>query len=172
MSTDMIDKPIEYYVEQLAIDKFNLDGCIERQAGLFNEIAVSLAEAISQRDFLKKDYEDVQAEVAAEVRHEAKQDSRKMTDKAVTECVAEDKDVKQAHTDFLDAKRSVDLWAALKESFMQRSYMIKELAQLYIAGYFADKTFASAEHVGEELTAQDARKKAAAARKPLKRREK
>ena len=166
------DKPIEYYVNELAIDKFNLDDCIEKQAGLFNEIAVSLAEAISHRDYLKKDYEDVQAEVAAEVRHEAKEAAKKMTDKAVTECVAEDKDVKTAYSDLLSAKRDVDLWAAVKESFLQRSYMIKELAQLYIAGYFADKTFVSAEYVGEEIAVQDARKKAAGARRPLKRREK
>lgn len=163
----MGERTIEYYVGQLAIDKFNLDSCIEMQAGLFNEIAVELAEAISQRDFLKKDYEDVQAEVGAEVRMEAKTSNNKMTDKAVCECIAEDKDVKQAYSDFLDSKRMVDLWSSLKESFLQRSYMIKELAGLYIAGYFADKSFVSAEYAGEEIAVDSARKKAASARRPL-----
>ena len=164
-------RTMKEYTELLKINKHDLDGCIEQQAVLFNEIAVALANAVSVRDNLKKDYEEMQAEVAADLRQEALQDGKKMTDKAVTEAVGEDKHVKQAYKDFLDSKQQVDLWTALKESYLQRSYMIKELAQLYIAGYFADQTFIATEVVVEELKVEESRRASASKRRPLKRRE-
>jgi len=124
--------------KHLKIDKNNLDEVIQLQPELYYIVAQKHVLAVSERDLAYDEIKIVDAKLQKEVREQAEAEGRKMTEKAVEIEVLSNK----LHTDAIDmhlrTKYTADELGALRESFQQKSYMLRELVELYVSGYFSD----------------------------------
>lgn len=122
--------------EKLVLDKHALDDAIEDQPELFHIVALQVARAISVKDGLKRTLDITKADVADRLRSEKIAASQKVVETKIAQDVLIDQLYKDAADVLSDARVEVERWSALKESYNQRSYMIRELGSLYIAGYW------------------------------------
>lgn len=125
--------PLERYRSGLAIDQDDLGDGLVRQPELYEHVGQGLAMAVAERDAAKLDLEIAQAAVAQQIREDAAKLKEKMTEGSVGELTLLDADVQKAHRRLNDCKRQVDSWAALKESYQQRSYMLRECVSIHLA---------------------------------------
>ena len=124
------------FQELLRIDRDALDEALIRQPELFLAVSKKYVTNVSYRDELKEDIDRVRAEVTMKIRLRAARVGEKITDKTVEASVETDERYQDSVKKYLSAKKMADEWLALKEAFTQRSYVLKDLASLYIAGYF------------------------------------
>lgn len=124
--------------ELLRIERSLLDEECRTQAEVFYRIASNYTIAVSRRDAEKDKLVGVDAEVADNYRREAELNNKKMTEGKLKELVQLDPRHKKAFISYSDCKLEADKWGILKDSFLQRATMLKELCGLYISGYFAD----------------------------------
>lgn len=156
-------RDIDEFKAALAIDRYSLDTCIADQVILFSEVSEQTVAALAVRDTSKKQMEEMYADVSLRIRQEAADEGRKMTEGLVKENVLVSVDYAEAQDAYFEKKNLADHWTALKETFMQRSYMIREMGALYVAGYFAEITVKGPDT--EEAVLKQAREKAASSRK-------
>ncbi len=126
----MID--INEFRNYLKIDKGSLDTELMHQPELLYQVSESYAEANAHRDAMKEALAMADAGLDARVREQFK---------ATTEAQVKSKiQIDEQHASrfslYLEAKFAADQLAALKESFTQRGYMLRDLCQLYTTGYF------------------------------------
>ena len=124
---------------QLEIDKSALDDEVIRQPSLFYMVSEQLVEANAERDAAKEDLATVDAELDARFRKDATSGSR-VTDKAIQSRVQTAPEHKKAFVSYLDAKAHAEKLLVLKESFQQRSYMLRDLVSLYTANYYEESS--------------------------------
>jgi len=129
---------LEIYQQKLAINKFQLDDDIETQAIYFYEIAEKTAQALAERDTLKATFAETEGMLYLEIKHECAENGTKTTETMLHNMVLEAPAYQQANLDLLEAKAYADKWLVLKESFIQRGFMLREMAGLYVAGYFSE----------------------------------
>lgn len=127
----------EQFVESLAFDKHNLDAAILHHSELYFAVSEAYAQAASLRDEAKKLMEESYARNSLRIREQASEEGKKLTEDLVKQLTLLDDDYKEDTTKYLKAKLDADLWGALKESYSSRGYMIKEIAELWKASYFA-----------------------------------
>lgn len=161
---------IEQLKEHLTIDKNALDDELEKQALVYFEICEASAHALSSRDELKQVMEVVDAEIADGIRTRAAKTGDKITEAKLSQEILLDDKHTEAYSAYLEAKKDADLWAALKESFSQKGFALRELAELYISGYFAGSGIRERQSK-EEVEAQHLRSVLGKNRKPLNRKE-
>src|ERR1035437_8985262 len=125
------------YKRALKIDKDALDEALMRQPQLFDDVAQEHAEAISERDALKEAVDVAKARAELSVRLKLEKLGEKVTEPLVKTRTELHPDYRQAVKDYLQAKKASDILQAHKEAFQQRSYVLKDLAALYVAGYFS-----------------------------------
>lgn len=123
--------------QALAIDPNRLDDMLVAQPQLFYEYAEAYSLAVSDRDMLKDKLARTYAETDARLREEAARADEKITEKAIEASVKVDEDYKQVAEQYREACKEADLLAAAKEAFAQRAWVLKELASLYISGYYS-----------------------------------
>ncbi|HQJ56166.1 MAG TPA: hypothetical protein PLH46_00860 [Caldisericia bacterium] len=120
--------------KQLLINKNNLHEECFVFPEYFRMVAEKTAEAVSRRDFLKEEKEKLYAELFINI----KKSGEKVTDSTADSLTKSHPDYTQIVEDFLDAKKEVELWGALKESYYQKSQMLKILSDLFCTGYFTE----------------------------------
>lgn len=123
--------------KHLEIDKTALDDEVIRQPSLFYMVSEQLIEASAIRDAAKEALATVDAELDAKWRKKLNTGA-KATDKAVLSHVQTSQEHADAFDAYLVAKAEADKLLVLKESFQQRSYMLRDLVSLYTANYFED----------------------------------
>lgn len=121
----------------LKIDKFDLDN----EAAIQPELYFRVAEAQRRASFVafraKEDLVAVRASVYRKVRAElAKDESVKVTESLIENGIVTDPEMKAAQRDRQKAEADADMLMSLKDSMQQKSYMIRELVELYMAQYF------------------------------------
>lgn len=158
-------RDIDEFKAALAIDRYSLDTCITEQVILFSEVSEETVDALARRDTAKKHMEEMYADVSLRIRQEAVDEGKKMTEGLVKENVLVSVDYIEAQDAYFEIKNQADHWSALKEAFMQRSYMIREMGALYVAGYFAEITVKGPDT--EEAVLKQARERAKEARRPI-----
>ena len=156
---------LDKYKANLAIDKNSLDTCIQEQVILYSEVSEHYINALAIRDTKKKEMEEQYAFTCLQIRQDAANEGRKITEAGIKEHALTDDEYLASVGAHLVAKTNTDYWASLKEAYSQRSHMIKELAGLYVAGYFSDLTIKS-EHP-EEVSNSERRAKLTQHRRPL-----
>ncbi len=133
------DETIVDFVERLEkalkFDKNRLDDALEEQAGIFHEIADELAIQISRRDQAKKHVTDLESETIVEIKSDAREEDKKITDKEVEALTQLEEGVIQASKTLAELNLIVGRLSALKESYVQRSYALKDLVALQINQY-------------------------------------
>lgn len=149
--------------QHLRIDRNSLETELEAQADLFYEVCEHHARAISRRDELKTASEEQYALCADAIRR----GEDKVTEAHVKEQVSMDKDYLDACATFLEAKKLADLFAGLRDAFDQRGKMLRELAQLYLGGYYQAVRVESGGSVMRTAMAGAAREAMAGQRKAL-----
>ena len=122
----------------LRIDRHNLDEEVERQPALYYKVAAEEARMRSRFDASKSALEMIMADLDGEIRSKALKKAEKITEATVRAKVSQDKRCVQASEEQLKQKRRLDLLTALKDSFRQRSYMLRDLVELYTSGYYTD----------------------------------
>jgi hypothetical protein len=125
---------IDRYHSLLRIDKDDLDRACEEQPESFYHVADGHAQAIAKRDTIKLELEELEAKLWKIVLEEALDHSeKKPTDTTIKSEIARDQKVQNLQRKILDAKLEVDRWAALKDAFVQRSFMLREMVPLYLS---------------------------------------
>lgn len=120
--------------EQLRINKTALDDEISNQPMLYFDIAEQYEEAAAERDALKEMLATVDAEL--DVKYRSHYADQKVTEAVIKNAVQLDVEHKVAFDEWLMAKESVGKLGALKEAFQTRGYMLRDLASLYVTGYY------------------------------------
>lgn len=127
----------------LEIDQDDLDSCLTRQPGLFNLVANQVITANSRRDTLKMQLEEVRAQLDQDIRQKAQEDSEgdnapkmKLTETAIQNQLRTMPRLKEAQRELMTASTQAERWQALKEAYLQRSYMLKELVAIQLAQFY------------------------------------
>jgi recombinational DNA repair ATPase RecF len=123
--------------DNLAFSKHDLDTAILQHSSLYFTVSEHYAHAASVRDECKQLMEESYAVNSLRIRDQAAEEGRKITEELVKQLTLLDPEYQQAQKEFLTAKKETELWAALKEAYSTRGYMIKEIAELWKANYFA-----------------------------------
>ncbi len=147
---------------QLAIDEQQLDRALSQQAQLYYEVTRETALACSRRDDLKAQLSAVYATLDAGIRAAS---SDKITEGKVKNTVEIDATYQAAQASYLEAKLEAELWSGLRESWHQRSYMLREMATLVVSGYVMSHAVEAVQTgPAKEVVTLRARKRVQAAR--------
>jgi hypothetical protein len=117
----------------LAIDPDNLDECLVAQPGLFYHVAEQVSIANSRRDAIKLDLEVATAECDKQVREAAAQAEEKVTEPGIQNRLRTMPRIKNLSREYLEARTKAETLLALKEAYLQRSFMLRELVALSLS---------------------------------------
>lgn len=152
-----IKQVLDNYRGKLRIDRLALDDGIEEHASLFYEISEEHALAMSRRDTAKAAMDEVYSISADQVRRDFSESKDKHTEAQIKEAVVLDPDYLAAIAQYQDRAKEAALLGAMKDSFEQRGRMLRELAQLYISGYFSITSVRGSEFSAKQAVADRAR---------------
>lgn len=127
----------------LRINKYALDEELQSQPAYFYEASQEYATAISYRDEAKAEFEGVRAKLDQQIRRQLADANEKSTEDGIKSRVVAHPEYQQAQTILAAWTDRTFRWDGLKDAIKQRGYALKDLAELYIAGYWADATGAS-----------------------------
>jgi hypothetical protein len=131
----MEENEITQLEELLKINTLDLDQALIEQPEAFYRISQAYTQAVSIRDQAHENCKRVDAEVDLAIRDHLAQQGLKTTEKVIDSEVKTNDDHIEAYREYLEAKTTAEKLQALKESFIQRSYMLRELCGLHISGY-------------------------------------
>jgi hypothetical protein len=134
------EKKLKEFTEYLEIDKHDLDNVVTQQASLFFEVSRISAVVSSLEDNAKQEFKTVEAEVNLDIREDCLNKNIKTTENFIAALILCDDRYIRASRDYIYVCREAEKWKALKDAFIQRSFMIRELSSLLIAGYYTQST--------------------------------
>ncbi len=129
--------PLADAVSKLTIDKHGLDDELIRQPMLFFDMANLSATATAERDYAKEQLGLKDAELGSKWRKKLEKRGERTTIQLIEECVLTDSVHIKYSEKYIESKEYCEKCYAMKESFQQRAYMLRELVSLYISGYYA-----------------------------------
>ncbi len=138
MSVEIGGIDVDEYRQHLLIDKDTLDENISVQPDLFFRVSTAYALACSKRDQAKEDLKQSDAELDLDIRHELQENEIKFTEGKIANLITSHERHVEAAGVYLDTCEEANILGALKDAFSQRSYMLRELVELYTVGYYAD----------------------------------
>ncbi|MCK5642276.1 MAG: hypothetical protein KAJ19_15830 [Gammaproteobacteria bacterium] len=156
MARDLIT--LEEARDLLTIDKNQLDEVCLTHANIFDDVADTHAQAVGERDYAKDELSKVYAEIISDLRQDAAEKGNKVTEKGLEAAAHLEKDYIKANEAYLETKLEADRWSIKKDSFLQRSSMIKRLCDLHQSGYYTSRTVESVGERGEDMVAEKGRK--------------
>lgn len=124
----------------LEIDKHALDDEIVKQPSLFFRASEAYVEAAAERDACKEELATIDAELDGKIRHDLEVAGDKYTEAIVKNGIQAHKRHSAAFDTYILAKTRADQLLGLKEAFHQRSYMVRDLASLYVASYYENSS--------------------------------
>jgi len=120
----------------LVIDKAKLDDEVSRQPMLLFEVSEAYVQAAAERDACKEELTSIDANLDGDVRAKLSRSEDKVTEAMVKNAVQTHQKHQDAFDTYLTSKTKADELQALKEAFLQRGYMLRDLAQLFLASYY------------------------------------
>ena len=126
--------------QDLKIDRNALDEALILQPELFLRASLLYTEAVSDRDAAKETVSVVHASRSLKIRRKSVEDGTKLTEAIVASMIEKASDYREAMSEYLSCKQQAEEALAVKEAFQQRGYVLKDLASLYIAGYFTSSS--------------------------------
>lgn len=139
--------------DNLAIDKNQLDVELMQQSQNFYEVSAQYADAVNRRDTVKKELKEAEAAAYFRVKQALLDAGDKATEAATEARVLQDEDCIDFREELLAANLEVEQLSALKDAFIQRSYVLKDLVALFISGYFADSAIAKPKNSDKQTEA-------------------
>lgn len=128
---------VDQLEEGLQIDEHALDDALVRQPDMFYRVSKHLALLTSKRDAKKQELSEEEARADAEFRNVAHKQKDKTTETELKNMIRLDRAVRKVSDELLALNRKVGEVSALKEAYQQRSYVLKDLVNLYIANYYS-----------------------------------
>lgn len=128
------------YRQKLIIDKHDLDTMVSEQPSLFLEVSEAFTIAASHRDAADNEADQLAARLGKSIRAKASASGERITNDEVNSKVATNSKYIAAREEFHRRKLEADKLFHLKEAFMQRGYMLRELCHLYSSGYWSNNT--------------------------------
>jgi len=122
----------------LQIDKSSLDDELMHQPMLLWRVSEAYVQAAAQRDSLKEALGVVDAELDGVVRNQFKDE--KVTEALIKGQIQTNTKHKKASETYLRAVEKAALLSALKDAFIQRSYMLRDLCSLFVANYYEESS--------------------------------
>jgi hypothetical protein len=113
--------------EKLLIDDDDLDACLVEQASYFFAAAEASSLANSQRDTVKLELKELKAELDGDIRRQSVQTGEKITETQLTNRITTLPRVMEKERKAISANKLADDLSALKDSYIQRSYALKDL---------------------------------------------
>lgn len=157
--TDELEEFIAEYEESLAIDENGLEEALIIQTTNYYAVSKRLSLEQSRRDAAKQHLRDVEARVDSAIRIAVRENGEKVTEREVESRRTNHSDIRDAHNLFMRVDRGVKALEALKDSWSQRSYILKELTALWLASYYGDSDSASADRSVRSAKAKNTKKK-------------
>lgn len=125
----------------LLFDQDDLDQVLIRQPQLFYEVGKQVANLTSQRDAWKQQLAEEEAKADARIRYEMSQDEdNKLREGEIKGKVLLSREVMATNKLLMECNKALGQWTALRDAYVQRAYILKDLANLYATNYFADST--------------------------------
>ncbi len=124
----------------LKINQNDLDTEISQQPVIYDQVSQASAITRSLLDQVKSNIDNIEADVSLEIRVTADREEEKLTEGAIKALIHTDKERRKAVAQMLTLKFQADEWDKLENSFRARGYMLRELASLFIAGYYQEST--------------------------------
>lgn len=134
---------IDEFKKYLEINKHNLDQEIMQHPSLLFKIADAYLEAVAERDSCKEALASTDAELDAQIREEL--EGEKSTETMVKNRVQLHGHHISAYESYFDAKRRADVLGALKEAFVTRGHMLRDLVQLHTTQYWENTSVTGAD---------------------------
>ena len=149
----------------LVIDKTRLDENLMEHPDLYFRVSDAASIKASLRDRAYETIKRTDASLATTIREQIVDEKGKATEAMVSQAVLDHREHKKAIDRHLDLKEEAAKLDALCEAFKQRGYMLREMVQLYISGYYSDVTARSSQHTMKEVKHGENREKMSVARK-------
>ena len=127
---------------EIAIDRENLDAELINHANWHWHASKEAIDAISLRDNAKADVDNFEANLNLTFRREAAHRNERITEATVDSLVRSDPDRIKLLERYLIAKRTAERWVALRDSFVQKGYALKELVTLFRTNNIAEASYA------------------------------
>jgi len=122
--------------EKYKIDKFNLDGEVNRQVDLMDEVGEKHAELVEEKDLAKNNLDLIKAKLDSEIREEYS--GSKITEKKIENLIIMDSAYQKAVKTHLELRKEEQIAGNEKEMALQRRAFLKLLGELWIASYYGD----------------------------------
>jgi hypothetical protein len=127
---------LEQLKQSLLIDRNDLDTALIQQPDLYHQVSEQYAKSISLRDRAKAELEEEAALIDFATRQHAAENDLRITETVVANSIKVDASYRKAQQKYLDLREQTDQWEGLLKSYEQRSYALKELVNLFTAGYW------------------------------------
>lgn len=144
--------------DALRFDKNHMDDALIEQPDLFYRVSREYASAISERDGLKLEIAELAAELDKSIREEAARMQTKTTETGIQNEIASTPKMADMKRKYAGVAHQADRWLALKEAYQQRAYALKDLAGLWVAGYFTNSSAGAARSDAKARQADDIRR--------------
>lgn len=145
---------LDYFKDLLPIDPHSLDEEVSRQPELYYAVAEKSAKYSGIAASAKADMKEAYAKIALEIREDS---VGKTTEKLIEQQTDSSPAYTAACKKYIKAEELADAWTALTNAFVQRSHMIRELANLMIAGYYQSSTVKSSERKTDDAVYEQRR---------------
>lgn len=121
------------YREQLAIDRADLDECLEHQPELLYHAAEQHVLVTARRDAVKLDLEEVTALLAEEEREDAERAKERITATEIRARIQSNPEVCKLKRKLVQLSTEAGRWQALENAFKDRSKMLTKLVDKYVS---------------------------------------
>jgi len=151
---------------ELVIDRDGLDEALIRGPELFHTVSDQYILSVARRDEAKDDLNKTSADLNFLVRKNAQEAGTKVTEAMVKAGIDVHPDYINAQNLYREVCKEASQWLVMKESFLQRAYALKDLVELFTAGYFARSSLqGKASKEVQEQAIKDTREKLNSVRK-------
>ncbi len=131
--TDDSEKKRQKLRMLLEIRMDDIDNNLIEQPGYFGEAAEAYAEAMAQRDEAKLELKEVTAELDMQLRKKYAEEEQKVTEALLEKHLTTLPRIQKLAREVIELSAEVERWLAIKESYSQRSFMLREVVAKYIA---------------------------------------
>lgn len=118
------------FKDRLAIDRSDLESCLEDHPELVTEVGEIQVGLIAVRDGLKLDLDELEAKLGDQYRSDAANSGEKATEKSIANDIVNDKAMQTLQRQYLKAKADVEAWNPIREAVHQRGYALRALVDI------------------------------------------
>lgn len=122
----------------IKIDEYDLAVVCRDQPTLFHQVSREVAYSISRRDLAKQNLDRVEAQLILDYRGDAKRSETKMVADEVKASIKLDSAYLEAQEKLAKSNEVLLDWQALKDAYLQRSYALNHMVDLYLANYYGN----------------------------------